>query len=158
VISETASLENMNNDLQSQVNETNAKIKAENDALEELKQSEKKSLAENEILKEHARVLNHDLAKYEELKKKRDAMIKEVMNREFNSQNDKQDLIGLTNDDELLPDHLIINEVQKEADHFCEIQSEIKDEVNTLKHNIKGELTATRNAVFEMEKNKLRYD
>ena len=148
VISKTESLENMNNDLQRQVNETNAKIKAENEALDELKQSEKKSLAENEILKEHARTLNCQLERYEELKKKRDEMIKKVMN----VQKEKEELSGLTNNDEFLPDHIIINEVKKEADHFCEIQGEIQDSVSTLRHNIKDELKATRNAVFEMEK------
>ena len=148
VISKTERLENMNNDLQSQVNETNAKIKAENDAHEELKQSEKKSLAENEILKEHARTLNCQLERYEELKKKRDEMIKKVMN----VQTEKAELSGLTTNDEFLPDHIIINEVKKEADHFCEIQGEIQDSVITLRHNIKDELKATRNAVFEMEK------
>ena len=138
----------MNNDLQRQVNETNAKIKAENDVLEELKQSEKKSLAEREILKEQARTLNCQLERYEELKKKRDEMIKKVMN----VQKEKEDLVGQTNNDEFLPDHIIINEVKKEADHFCEIQGEIQDSVITLRHNIKDELKATRNAVFEMEK------
>ena len=61
-------------------------------------------------------------------------MIKKIMN----VQKDKEELSGLTTNDEFLPDHIIINEVKKEADHFCEIQGEIQDEVNTMKNNIEG--------------------
>ena len=152
MISETASLENTRIELQNQVIEKQAQVKAETDAIEELKQSGKKSLAENDILKEHARSLKCELERYEELKKKRDSMFKEVMNHEFKAQKEKQDLFVPTNGDKLNSDPSMIDEVKREADYFCEIQGEIKDGAITMQHKIEDDLKATRNAVFDMEK------
>ena len=71
-MSETARMENTRDDLQNQIKENNARIKAEDDAIEEIKQSGMNNLAETERLKKEARILHEELDRCEELKMKRE--------------------------------------------------------------------------------------
>ena len=108
-MSETLRLENTRDDLQNQLDENYARIKAENDAIEEIKESSKKDLAETKSLKEQARILAIELDRCEESKMKREDTIKDLQseaeykkNLVSNLQRDNKSLFGLINEGEVL--------------------------------------------------------